>query len=303
MVNRPLMPAQAQPTVSAIVTAYNSAGTVVRAAESVLAQTMSDLELIVVDDASTDNTAELIDAIYDSRIRLIRNERNRGIGGAKNVGVAAARGRYIAFLDSDDTWEPSKLDIQLARLRPREAQSPLSFTGFWVHRDGGDRTVLRQPRKRGTWLETILTGETFSLGSTLLATASCFARVGPFEESLRRLQDRDWTLRYLRLWDEFVFVPEPLSRIHNSGWPKAEMVASAVDDLYRAHHEPLTSRNPALASLFRNSLDFEVAVSEYRTGRRASALRRVIQIAAANPSFTGYLAYRACRKLVQRDLA
>ncbi|HWL03525.1 MAG TPA: glycosyltransferase family 2 protein [Xanthobacteraceae bacterium] len=292
-----------QPLVSVVVTAYNSAPTILRAMESVLAQTMPDLELIVVDDASTDDTAALAESIYDGRVRLIRNARNRGIGGAKNVGVAAALGRYVAFLDSDDTWEPHKLAMQLAALQPREADAPLSFTGFWVHRDNGERSVLRQPHKRGTWLRTILTGETFSLGSTLLVTKQCFETVGPFEETLRRLQDRDWTLRYLRQWSEFVFVPEPLSHIHNSGWPKAATVATAVDDLYRAHEVSLKARDPALASLFRNSLDFEVAVSEYRTGQRASALRRVVRIAAAQPSFTGYLAYRACRKLVQRDLA
>src|SRR5690349_8886059 len=106
-------PSARAPLVSAIVTTFNSAETVLRSIESIQAQTMGDLEIVVVDDASQDNTVDVIQSVNEPRLRLVRNPRNRGIGGAKNVGVENARGQFIAFLDSDDTWEADKLERQL----------------------------------------------------------------------------------------------------------------------------------------------------------------------------------------------
>src|SRR5215475_3690336 len=120
------------PLVSAIVTAYNRADTVRRAIESIQAQTMSDLEIVVVDDASQDDTVDVVLSIDEPRLRLVRNIRNRGIGGAKNVGVENAQGEYIAFLDSDDTWEADKLERQLPAISAGQ-RTPLAFTAFWLH--------------------------------------------------------------------------------------------------------------------------------------------------------------------------
>jgi glycosyltransferase involved in cell wall biosynthesis len=245
----------------------------------------------------------VVEAISDERIRLFRNAKNRGIGGAKNVGVENARGHYIAFLDSDDAWVPHKLAAQFAALDSNPSQVPLAFSAFWVHRTDSQTVVLRRPTMYESWLKSILLGETFSLGSTLLATKECFDLVGPFNERLTRLQDRDWTLRYLQRWDDFVLVPEPLAHIYNSGWPKPENVVRSVEALYLVHEESLRKRGPALASLFRSSLDFEVAVSEYRSGRSAAAMRRIASVLVAHPSFLGYFAKRFKRKLVERDLA
>jgi len=161
--------------------------------------------------------------------------------------------------------------------------------------------VLRLPSCHGDWLHSILLGETFSLGSTLLATRRCFDEVGPFDERLTRLQDRDWTLRYLRRWSDFLFVSEPLAHIYNSGWPRPEIVARAVELLYRAHEDHLNTSNPALARLFWASLCFETAVHEYRSGRRAAAARRLCKALATHPPYVGYLAGRLQRKLVDGD--
>jgi glycosyltransferase involved in cell wall biosynthesis len=290
-----------RPAVSAIVTCYNSAATISRAIDSIRVQSMPDLEIVVVDDASVDDTTSIVDAIPDPRIRLIRNETNRGIGGAKNAGVAASRGRHIAFLDSDDTWVPEKLAVQMQALARHDSGAPLSFAAFWVHRSGSNTTVLRCPHRYSTWLSSLLMGETFSLGSTLLATRECFDTVGPFRESLRRLQDRDWTLRYLRQWDEFVFVPQPLAHIYNSGWPKAETVTRSVNALYEEHREFLNARDPALDRLFRESLNFEIAVAEYREGRKVTALKQFAAVLMSRPAYAGYLVRRATRKLSERD--
>ncbi len=291
------------PEVSVIVTGYNSAPTIVQAIDSVRAQTVGDFELIFVDDASTDNTVALVESIADPRIRIIRNSKNRGIGGAKNVGIKAARGDYIAFLDSDDTWTPHKLAIQLPAVKLSVGRPPLAFAAFWVHRIGVPTASLRCPRCYGTWLRSLLMGENLSLGSTLLAARDCFETVGLFDERLIRLEDRDWTIRYLLRWDELTLVSEPLAHINNSGWPRAETIERSVEDLYCAHEKALQQHGSKLARLFRASLDFEVAVAYYRAGRPIAATRRVAVAVVRHRSFAGYLAGRARRKLVERDFA
>jgi glycosyltransferase involved in cell wall biosynthesis len=293
---------QTVPRVSVIVTTFNSAATIKRTVESIQAQTMDDFEIVIVDDASTDDTVRVVESILEPRLRLVQNSHNRGIGGAKNVGVENARGQYIAFLDSDDTWEQTKLALQLAALSAVQDISPLSFTAFWVHRAGSGKTVRRQPRRYGTWLQSILIGETLSLGSTLLATRRCFETVGGFNEGLRRLQDRDWTLRYFRYWDDFEYIDTPLSHIFNVGFPKPELVRASVDNLFALHEDGLRQRDPVMARTFRSSLDFEVAVAKYRSGDFAGASRTLLQAWTTSPGSGWYFVRRAVRKVMQGDL-
>src|SRR3954471_3920817 len=106
------------PRVSVVVPTHNRADVVGRAVASVLAQTERDLEVIVVDDASTDGTAQRLAELAkgDDRIRIIANAVALGGGGARNAGIAASRGQWVAFLDDDDEWLPAKLAIQLETL-------------------------------------------------------------------------------------------------------------------------------------------------------------------------------------------
>lgn len=289
------------PLVSVVITAFNRADTIVRAIDSVMAQTLADIEVVLVDDASTDDTVAVVERLACPKVRLIRNPKNLGIGGAKNVGIEAARGRYIAFLDSDDDWLPEKLERQVEALEKSGLQ--LCFTAFWVHRMDQNKVVVRCPRKYGSWLNSLLNGETFSLGSTLLATKECFDRVGLFNPALTRLQDRDWSIRYFDTYQDFCFLPEPLARIYNSGWPKAETVAKSTAALYQANRERLNRRDPALAHLFRTTLDFEVAVAHYRCGQPWMALWVLARLVAGRPSILPYLASRVMRKAAEGDFS
>src|SRR5262249_44002403 len=97
-------------SVSVVIPAYDRAHTIERALSSVRRQSHSPLEILVVDDASSDTTREVVGRIDDSRIRVLGLERNHGPAGARNAGVAAAKGRWIAFLDSDDEWAETKLE-------------------------------------------------------------------------------------------------------------------------------------------------------------------------------------------------
>ena len=109
-------PASPPPPVSVVIPAYNRAPTIGAAIDSVLRQTFTDFELVVVDDGSTDGTLTAARAIADPRLRVIAAPQNMGAAGARNLGVAEARGTWIAFQDSDDEWLPEKLAKQMARL-------------------------------------------------------------------------------------------------------------------------------------------------------------------------------------------
>ncbi|HMM12876.1 MAG TPA: glycosyltransferase family 2 protein [Bacteroidales bacterium] len=104
-----------QPTVSVIMPCYNSAGTIAQSISSVLDQTFGSIELIVLDDGSTDNTVQIARrfAAEDTRLRLVCSARNRGVTRMRNIGTRLAKGKWIAFCDSDDTWLPQKLEWQL----------------------------------------------------------------------------------------------------------------------------------------------------------------------------------------------
>lgn len=105
------------PQVSVVIPTYNRAAVLAHAIRSVINQTLSDLECIVADDGSTDQTVALVEGIQDLRLRLIRLSCNRGVGHTRNVGIRAVRGELIAFLDSDDEWLPQALERQVRRMR------------------------------------------------------------------------------------------------------------------------------------------------------------------------------------------
>ena len=112
--------------VSVIIPTYNRLSMLKEAVDSVLAQDFEDLELIIVDDGSTDGTSEEI-RTYGGRVKLIQQPQNRGVSAARNRGILQARGKYIAFLDSDDLWVKDKLKAQLAFLN-NNPQYPLYYT-------------------------------------------------------------------------------------------------------------------------------------------------------------------------------
>jgi glycosyltransferase involved in cell wall biosynthesis len=104
------------PVTSVMMPAHNAAGTIEEAIESALAQTVQDIEIIVVDDGSSDGTPEVVETIGDRRVRLLRHEGNRGVSAARNSAVAAARAPLISVLDADDSWDPDYLESVLPRL-------------------------------------------------------------------------------------------------------------------------------------------------------------------------------------------
>ena len=121
--------------ISIIMAAYNSEKTISRSIESVLSQTYTDFELIVINDCSSDKTADIVNSFDDDRIRLINNEKNMGVSKTRHNGVEASRGEWIAILDSDDIWKPDKLMKQVELQKKTGAE--LLYTGSAFIREDG----------------------------------------------------------------------------------------------------------------------------------------------------------------------
>jgi len=130
------------PLVSAIVPVFNRESMVAGAIRSLLAQTLDNIEVVVVDDGSSDASVAVVESIYDRRIRLVRHPQNRGIPSARNSGLEAARGKYVAWLDSDDTARPERLEVQVRFL---DANPGIAMIGACAAIHDGIRTRIRLP--------------------------------------------------------------------------------------------------------------------------------------------------------------
>ena len=175
--------------VSVIIPAYNRAHTLRRSVESVLAQTYDDLEVIVVDDGSTDSTEAVVRAIPDARVRYVR-QINQGACAARNHGVELARGEYIAFQDSDDLWYPDKLEKQLRAMREQNA----AIVCCRLAQRDADGSVRNIPVSFPSGFRSI-TDDLFGIGTqTLLARREVFGRFR-FDPEMPRFQEFELLVR------------------------------------------------------------------------------------------------------------
>ncbi|GAA0307785.1 glycosyltransferase family 2 protein [Halarchaeum salinum] len=223
------------PRVSVVIPAYRRADVLPRAIDSALAQTMGDLEVIVVDDGSPDDTEAVVRAYDDPRVRSVAHETNRGVSAARNTGIDAARGDYVAFLDSDDEWLPRKLERQLATLDER-GEGWIGVYCDYATVGGGlgarlaalvSARVFRAdaPREGGRELAASLLSMRVFMGpgSTLLVARDVLRGIA-FDEGLAIYEDWDLVLRLLARGN-LAFVDEPLAVVHDTGDAPADAYA------------------------------------------------------------------------------
>jgi glycosyltransferase involved in cell wall biosynthesis len=184
------------PIVSVILPTYNRAHLLDRAIRSVLNQTYHDFELIVVDD-STDNTNEVVRSFNDPRIRYIRKQKKRSAAAARNIGIRAAKGEYLAFQDSDDEWLPEKLDMQMRILSNASKEVGVIYTDMWRINDGKEtywHSPLNKPEDGIIYKRAL--DRVFCIGiQTALIRKTCLFKSGLFDESLHCLEDLDLFVR------------------------------------------------------------------------------------------------------------
>jgi glycosyltransferase involved in cell wall biosynthesis len=214
-----------KPLISVIIPTYNRSHLVMGAIESAIAQSYQNLEIIIVDDASTDNTQALIATIKDSRLRYIRHQTNLGGANARNTGIDAAQGEYIAFLDSDDVWLPHKIELQLSTLQNYpNSDKVVSYTQFQPHKAIDGLSVIPQRGKQDT--ETVADylwvhgGEIIT--STLMLPRS-LAVVTHFRPGLKKHQDLDFYLRLEANKAQFYLLEQPLTLWHNE--PRSDRIS------------------------------------------------------------------------------
>ena len=184
------------PLVSVIVPAYNVAGFIGDALNSVLAQTFTDYEIIVINDGSPDTeTLEKVLAPYLSRIVYLKQE-NRGVSAARNTGIKAARGSLIAFLDGDDTWLPHYLEVQVPRIQADPTIDVLypNVIMFGDSSEAGEEFMTICPSNGEVTLERLLLQEC-NVSNCSIARRETILRAGLFDESLRSVEDFDLWLR------------------------------------------------------------------------------------------------------------
>lgn len=221
--------------VSVIIPTYNSAQYIKEALNSVFSQTYKNIEVIVIDDGSTDNTKQVLDEFLLSKGFRIENkengchytlnakpytlisyfyQENKGPASARNRGIQEARGEYIAFLDADDLWLPEKLEKQL-KLFKMDQRLKFVYCGEYLVRPGEDGTrcevKLEKSLQKGRGQQFLLKNCVGS-ASVVVANRECFCNVGLFDESLKVAEDWDMWLRIYRKFP-FGYIKEPLVKI------------------------------------------------------------------------------------------
>ena len=183
--------------VSVIIPTYNRGNTIKKAIESVLNQTYDNLEVIVVDDGSLDDTKNIVKAICDSRVKYVF-QNNNGACAARNKGIELAKGEYIAFQDSDDYWYPQKIETQLKALEAKKGDIIISF--FCRHNSDGSCKILPEI-EAGAISKRKIEIEPRVSTQTILARKEVFQRI-KFDARVPRFQDYEWSLRAAK---EFTF--------------------------------------------------------------------------------------------------
>jgi len=203
------------PLVSVVIPVYNAEALISRAIDSVLAQDYSPIEIIVVNDGSTDNTAEMVRRYAGRGVRLIDLPRNLGASGCRNAGIAAARGPFIAFLDADDEWLPGKLTAQVAAFQATPNCSMSVCDGEWLDPDGSVvGTVLADaPEFDDGEAWRVMLGRSFIHTSCVLTTKALLDKFGGFDTALVVAEDWDLWIR-LGLEGRYTFTREKFVTVH-----------------------------------------------------------------------------------------
>lgn len=252
----------AVPLISVIIPVYNRRDVIGRAVESVLAQTCTDCEVLVVDDGSNDDTREFLQQEFGQRqsMRVLRCDANSGVSAARNSGLAVARGEWMAFLDSDDEWKPRKLERQLEALN--ETGLKVCHTEeIWV-RNGVRVNPHKHHRKYGGRIFLQAVPLCVMSPSSIVIHRSVFDRIGHFDESLPACEDYDFFLRLTCRYD-VVYLEEGLmvkyggheDQLSRAHYAMDRFRVKALDRILGEESAPLTEeeREAARATLVKKA--------------------------------------------------
>ena len=266
--------------VSVIIPTHNRVRFLGGAIKSVLAQSFKDLEIIVVDDCSSEDTEAVVKSFPNGTIRYFKHDRRRGGAAARNTGIAESIGEYVAFLDDDDEWYPEKLARQTQIMQAAPAEVGGVYTGYFIV-DRGTSQIRGQlvPTDRGDLSETLLAGNCIGSTSSMVMRRSCFEKVGLFDERLPSFQDYDLWIRAARKY-HFECIREPMLKyfVHaDKIWTNSNALIQGLEMMLRKYgHAPAFRRKCATYYL---SLGIQYCeAKQFDSGRKA-----LLRAARLNP--------------------
>lgn len=203
-----------QPLVTVIIPTYNRAPTIARSIDSVLKQTYENIELIIVDDGSSDSTIKIVKSYHNEKIKLICLDKHSGANTARNRGIYAAKGEYIAFQDSDDEWLKDKLEIQLSYMM--KTGRKVCYCPYILNGDEGKRIIPSQMGNKELYerkIIDILRKKNVVSTQTLVIHKEVTEKEGVFDEDLNRLQDYEFIIRLCQHY-EIGYIDKPLVNVY-----------------------------------------------------------------------------------------
>lgn len=203
--------------VTVIIPTHNRAEFLRGAITSVLDQTFQDFDIIVVDDASTDSTGDVVKSFGNGKIKYLRHDINRGGSAARNTGIVNSKGEFVAFLDDDDEWLPEKLTRQVSLFDTTGTNVGAVYTGcVAVNRANGKILGQKCCTKKGDLSRELFTTNYLGSASAVVVRKKCFETVGGFDERLPSFQDYDMWIRIARVF-HIDYINEPLFRYYVHG--------------------------------------------------------------------------------------
>ena len=265
------------PLVSIVIPTYNHAPMLQRALATVIKQTYQNWNAIVVNNHSIDNTLEVVASFNDPRIQCINFHNNGVIGASRNEGISRATGDYVAFLDSDDTWFPTKIEKCVAALK--NGSDLVCHAEYWIDESGKSRLVAYGPSEAATHHNLIYKGNRISTSATMVRT-TLLREVNGFDVSpeLISTEDYDLWIRLAAKSNKFAFINEPLGEYHrhdNNVSANIEKHLAAELALLAKHFSANTQFENVLARRRRKALAYYGAGrSLHRTGKHLLALKK-----------------------------
>jgi glycosyltransferase involved in cell wall biosynthesis len=261
--------------VSVLIPTYNRLSKVKNAIKSVLKQTYRDFELWVVDDGSTDGTGEALEG-FGNEVKYV-SQSNRGVSAARNLGFRVSRGKYVAFLDSDDLWEPKKLEIQV-RCMEANPQFPLCYTDeIWIRRGIRVNPKKKHAKYSGWIFEKCLPLCIISPSSALMKR-TLFEEIGGFDETLPVCEDYDFWLRVTCRYP-VLFIDKKLivkrggheDQLSTRSWGNDRYRVMALEKVLRSQNLKAEEKRMALAELVRKCRI--LSHGSYKRGKREEGRR------------------------------
>jgi len=247
--------------VSIVIPTYNRASTLVRCIESLLNQTYSDFEIIIVDDNSNDNSEAIIKSIDDPRIKYISHKKNLGANEARNTGIKYAVGELIAFQDSDDEWVNNKLEIQIRELKDSNADIVASS---FVRHMGGRKTLLPKEKINDNYAAIRLLRKNYISTQTVLGKAECF-KDNEFDKKLPRFQDWELMIRLTRKY-KIHFISKPLANVYvqdDSITKKPLKAIEALNMIMNKHKDLFDADHVAKAGFYNLLGDIYLSMNDF----------------------------------------